>query len=366
MKLLVDASFHTGIRVGIARYIECLVQELSLLCNITVLTSVPDIFSGVNCNIITIPRWTRSQRGRLLWQLTQLKNHCTTDYDLLFCTTPVAPPACPIPVISVVHDLTPLIQNRLHNSKYKTSFLIGLKSIKWADYVVTDSVYTKQQIIRKHFYPAEKIKVVYLGPGVYEMYQNCNLGLHLQPYILYVGGHIPTKNVTRLVNAFALLNRQPRLKLVLTGWGNPDQIGTTLTTIDKAGVNERVVILPEISDRELSSLYHHCSLFAFPSLCEGFGLPVLEAMLHGAAIACSYSSSLPEIAGSAAVYFDATSIGGIRQALELLLDNPGLRQKLSQAAQKRARIFSWKKAALEILKLAEQVILNRSQARIKC
>uniref|UniRef100_A0A7V3V0K2 Glycosyltransferase family 1 protein n=1 Tax=candidate division WOR-3 bacterium TaxID=2052148 RepID=A0A7V3V0K2_UNCW3 len=366
MKLLVDASFHTGIKVGIARYIECMVKEMSSLCDVSILTTVPNVFSSVKCKTITIPAWTQSHRGRLLWQLTQLRKYCSTEYDLLFCPTPVAPPFCSIPVISVVHDLTPLIENAIHGPKFKASFLIALKSLKWADYVITDSNYTKQQLIWRRFFPANRIKTVYLGPAIYESYYGCDLGRHLQPYILYVGGHIPNKNVPRLIAAFSQLNLPTNLKLVIVGWGNPNQIGTTLATIKKNKITERVVLLPEISDQELSSLYHYCSIFVFPSLCEGFGLPVLEAMLHGATIACSYSSSLPEIAGNTAVYFDATKINTIRSALELLIDNITLSQELKHAARARAQLFSWKKAAQDVIRLAEKVILQRTHSGFRC
>ncbi len=358
VNLLVDASFHTGIRVGIARYIECLVRELSFLCNVTLLTSVPEVFSNVKCTTISIPTWTQSHRGRLLWQFTKLRNYCTTDYDLLFCPTPVAPPFCSIPVISVVHDLTPLIAHQLHGFKYKASFLVALKSLAWADYIVTDSHYTKQQIIKRGVFPAKKIKVIHLGPGIVESFGNCNLGLEFQPYILYVGGHIPNKNVPRLITAFSQINHA-HTKLVIVGWGTPEQIGSTLATIDGTGIWNRVILMPEISDQELSSLYHHCSLFVFPSLCEGFGLPVLEAMYHGAPIACSYSSSLPEIAANGALYFDPTRTRSIRNTIELLLSNQTLCHQLSSTARKRAQLFSWKNAAQELLQLAEKVVRTR-------
>lgn len=363
MNLLVDASFHTGIRVGIARYIECLVRELSFLCNVTLLTSVPGVFSNLKCNTISIPAWTQSHRGRLLWQLTKLRNYCTTDYDLLFCPTPVAPPFCSIPVISVVHDLTPLIAHQLHGSKYKASFLVGLKSLVWADYIVTDSHYTKQEIIKRGLFPAQKIKVIHLGPGIVESYGNCNLGLEFQPYILYVGGHIPNKNVPRLITAFAQINNPAHIKMVLVGWGSPEQIGSTLATIERTGIRDRVILMPEISDQELSSLYHHCSLFVFPSLCEGFGLPVLEAMYHGAPIACSYSSSLPEIAANGALYFDPTRTRSIRNTIELLLNNQTLCHQVSSAARKRAQLFCWRNAARELSQLAEKVVRTRCRVR---
>lgn len=352
MKLLVDASFHTGIKVGIARYIERIVPELAKFCNVTVLTSSPEVFAQINCRVINIPKWTQTHRGRIIWELTSLSYYCRSDYDLLLCTTPIVPPFCPIPVISVVHDLTPLVQHKYHSSKYKTAFLISIKTLAWADAAISDSLYTRKEVLKYRLIPPKKIKVVYSGPGVQPYNHDCGFGGQFKPYVLYVGGHIPTKNVVRLIAAFSKLKSVPKMKLVLVGWGKPHHIEKTKQAIVNHGVEERVILLPSISDPELSSLYANCSGFVFPSLYEGFGLPVLEAMAHGIPVACSYSSSLPEIAGDAAVYFDPLNVLDIKHAIELLLYEPLIARQLGENGRTRSRIFSWTNAARDIYELA--------------
>ncbi len=355
MKILVDASFHTGLRVGIARYIECLIPELTKLCEITVLTSSPELFANMDCQIISIPNWTRTYRGRILWQLTCLHRYCRWEFDLLLCMTPITPPLCPLPIISVLHDLTPLAQHKHHSSKNKSAFLLGIKTLRRADVIITDSVYTKKDLLRRRLLTHKNIKVVHLGPGLEPSEQDSGYALQFQPYILYVGGFIPTKNAPRLIAAFSQLKTTPHLKLVLVGWGKTEHIELTKRFIAYFGIQSRVVLLPEVNDRQLSSLYANCRTFVFPSLYEGFGLPVLEALAHGAPVTCSYTSSIPEIAENCALYFNPMNINAITQALNIILENKDLAQHLSLLGKQRASQFSWEKTATEIFNLAKTI-----------
>ncbi len=356
MKILVDASFHTGLRVGIARYIERLIPELTRLCETTVLTSVPDIFADMGCQVIPIPKWTRTYRGRILWQLTHLHLYCHRRFDLLLCMTPIAPPLCPIPIISVLHDLTPLAKHKHHSAKNKSAFLLSIKTLRSADAIVTDSLYTKNDLLRRRLIVHSNIKVVHLGPGVEPMEQDSGYALQFQPYLLYVGGFIPTKNVPRLIAAFSQIKTDPQLKLVLVGWGKTEHIELNRRLINHFGLQKRVVLLPEIEDRNLSSLYSNCRAFVFPSLYEGFGLPVLEALAHGAPVTCSYTSSIPEIAANCALYFNPVSVKSIKQALEIIVEHKPFAYQLSILGKQRASCFSWRNTATEIFNLAKMLI----------
>jgi glycosyltransferase involved in cell wall biosynthesis len=182
------------------------------------------------------------------------------------------------------------------------------------------------------------------------------LGRGLQPYVLYVGGHWAHKNVRRLLSAFRQLKGPDGLRLVLVGGGPVRNITEVIARLD---LGDRVVLLRDLPDADLSSLYADCSVFVCPSLYEGFGLPVLEALAHGAPVACSNSSSLPEVAEQAAVYFDPRSVSDIAGQIQALLDNRALAGELRSAGPRQAARFSWERTAQEVhaiaLRLAGQL-----------
>ena len=119
--------------------------------------------------------------------------------------------------------------------------------------------------------------------------------------------------------------------------------------IEDKGLGERVELLGRVSDSMLAALYENASLFVFPSLCEGFGFPPLEAMHHGVPVVASHAPCIPEILADAAIYFDPGDIRDMRDKMRTLLSEPGLSQKLSIAGKERARDFTWKKTAEKTL-----------------
>lgn len=360
VRIVFDASFCTGTRVGISTYISRLVPELARHCEMTVLTSLPRLFAGAGCSIAPIPRWTQTNRGRLFWQLTCLGSFGQGRHTVLFCPTPIAPPGCQIPVISVVHDLTPLRLPSLQHAKTKLLFWIPLQTLRWADAVITDSNHTRADLLRIGLVPPSRVRTITLGPGIVPELSTSDESdsriAPASPFILYVGGHIPNKNVPRLIRAFSQIHHPEDLKLVIVGWGWIDHVQRTRAAIERCGLNERVVIYDELPDREISLLYRRAALFVFPSLYEGFGLPVLEAMAHGAPCVCSSAASLPELAGNAAIYVDPYSVDSIRQGMELLLHDRQLAGQISNRARQRATNYSWEKTAQAVYETARSLL----------
>ena len=169
-----------------------------------------------------------------------------------------------------------------------------------------------------------------------------------KPYVLAVGTLEPRKNLVRLVQAWAALPRTIRDSHLLalvgpTGW----DVEETLTAA-KARPDD-VKLLGYVDDEELAELYAGCACFAYPSLYEGFGLPVLEAMSAGAPVITSNVSSLPEVAGEAALMVDPLDVGAIADALAEMLTNAETAKRLSAAGRKRAATFSWDRTARETL-----------------
>jgi glycosyltransferase involved in cell wall biosynthesis len=359
MRVLFNAAFDTQANVGISLYIRRLAPELSKLCDLTILTPDPQLFSGA-ARTIRIPDWTRSHIGRVAWTTSFLPRYCTRDFDAVFCPTPVVPMNPPLPTIAVVHDLTPLMLPRLHSARLKTLFWLALQSLRWADAIITDSACTRSDLIAYAMpLPPERITVVHAGPCIAPNDQESSFAARLTPYILYVGGHALHKNLPRLLAAFAQLRCPSSLRLIITGWSKPELIARTRSAIERHGLQQRVIIISDrLRETELSSLYADCTAFVYPSLYEGFGLPVLEALAHGAAVACSNTSSIPEIAGDAALYFNPWSTADLTEKMEMLLSQPDLAQKLRGSGPKRARQFSWSTTAEKILSTLQRVSLR--------
>ena len=353
VRILVNAAVVTGEPCGIMRYLQNLVPRQASLCDLAVLTSCPSAFAGAGCQTVPIPLWTRDAYTRFVWELTCLRHYCTSDYDVLFNPTPLGVPCAPLPVISCVHDLTPLTVPRLHSPLYKATFWADLQSLRWADAVVVDSERTARDLSSLRLVPGRRVSVVPLGPAVQPCGETASLGRELEPYVLYVGGHWAHKNVKRLLAAFSKLRSPDGLRLVLVGGG---PMSENTTAIVRLGLGDRTLLLRDLTDADLSSLYSHCSAFVCPSLYEGFGLPVLEALAHGAPVACSDSSSLPEIAEQAALYFSPHSVSEIAKQIQALLDDTGLSAKLRSMGPARAARFSWERTAQDIHEIALRLV----------
>ncbi len=166
-------------------------------------------------------------------------------------------------------------------------------------------------------------------------------------YVLYVGNVKPHKNIDRLVAAFARLRRRPDcddVKLLIIGQ-DENRYASLRRTIEEAGVRQEVRLFGFVPDATLGVLYRLATVFAFPSLYEGFGLPPLEAMACGTPVVTSRASALPEVVGDAAVLVDPRSVEEIESGLLRVLADDALRADLSRRGRERARLFSWERAA---------------------
>ena len=196
---------------------------------------------------------------------------------------------------------------------------------------------------------ATKIDVVAYGPGVSaaaeptpENELRARLGLGDGPLVLSVSARRVHKNLTRLIEAMVQV---PEATLVLPGYVT--NLDDDLRAVARSsGVADRVALCGWVSDEDLEGLYAAASCLAFPSLAEGFGLPVLEAMVRGVAVACSDASALPEVAGDAALLFDPESVEAIATAVRRLIDDDALRADLRARGRAQAAGFSWEKAAV--------------------
>jgi len=227
-----------------------------------------------------------------------------------------------------------------------------------SELVLTDSEASKRDLIDLLAVDPTRVVVVPLGPGLPEppkpLEQNevrTRLELGDAPIVLTVAAKRPHKNLDRLLEAFAQVETDALL--VVPGFE------TAFESELKQRAGERVRFVGWLDDDMLDGLYRTATCFVLPSLAEGFGLPVLEAMARGTPVGCSRASSLPEVGGGAALYFDPLDTGAIATALGQLLGYAELRAHLREAGIARAAEFSWQRTAEATLEQYERAVALR-------
>jgi len=277
----------------------------------------------------------------------------------------LAPLKSPCPYLVTIHDMSLYTHAEMHTRKSLWSVRSLLPGVaKRADAIVAVSESARRDIVSVLKVPADKVRVIHEAAGEEYRPIECRGDLErvtnayeLQdPFILSVGTIEPRKNLERLLAAYSDLRQAGRReKLLLVG-----QLGWkyhgVLREIDRLALRNCIRILGYVPDADLPAIYNLASVLAFPSLYEGFGLPVLEAMACGTPVLTSNCSSLPEIAGDAAVLVDPRSHDSIFEGLRRMLIDPGLREHLRAAGLRRAAQFSWAKAAAETTQLYESAI----------
>lgn len=239
--------------------------------------------------------------------------------------------------------------------------------IKFNDVIITSSERSKDQLIKVKHVPKDKLGVTYYG--VTDEFERVKSKETLKDvkrrlilpdnFILNVGGIKMTKNILRIVQAFSLIaKKNTGIYLVLSGRLNKKfnadeyhkQISSFINGLDK-DISSRIIFLDRIQDKDLPAVYSLSRVFLMPSLEEGFGLPLLEAMRAGCACVTSKISCMPEVAGDTALLCNPYNITDIQLKVEKLLDNKTLRQKLSKKAVSRAKKFTWEKTARNTIKI---------------
>lgn len=281
------------------------------------------------------------------------------------------------PFIVTIHDLIltrfpsrrastlPSLFYWLKQAAYR---LVIRSAIRRARYIITVSEFTRKDIINKFKADESKLKLTY--EGVAELGEGHKNGVSVlskykvkKPYLLYVGNAYPHKNLEFLIRAFARLHKKrENLSLVLVGkedyfYKRLKQYADKLSLLSENG--EAGVFFPGyIPDEDLSAFYSQASLYVFPSLYEGFGLPPLEAMAYSCPVLSSDQASLPEILSDAAAYFDPYNENSFLTEAEALMSNDVKREELISKGRERIKDFDWQDCALKTWQLYLQVLNN--------
>jgi glycosyltransferase involved in cell wall biosynthesis len=289
--------------------------------------------------------------------------------DVLFVPSHVLPLYCPVPAVVTVHDLGYRHYPEAHRpfDRWYLDWTTRRHS-RVAHHLIVDSLATKQDLVEFYGARPERITVVYLGRDetlapVTDCQTIAKIKAHYNirgDYLLYLGTLQPRKNLARLVDAFykateSLPNKD--LKLVIAGkrgW----LYNEIYERVQALGLMERVIFPGYVDDKAKPGLLSGALAYVFPSLYEGFGLPVLEAMACGTPVLTSNSSSLPEVAGTAALLVDPHHTDEIAAGLVKLISNAGLRRQLVEQGYQQIQTFSWQKTAGQVLEILEKIVTS--------
>ena len=357
MKIGVDARLLSEKHHGISRYTHEVLTRLVKEPAEFFLYSPENIISNNSWDFQNVNLRTSTFSGgkvtRILWSQIQLPYQVREDQlDVFWGPCHRIPRFIPKNVAKVVsiHDLvwkhapdTMRIWNRLSEQLFMP------QSIRAANHIITDSNYVKESLASAYPFTLQKTSVINLGPSIFpnagEPEDLKSLGVH-KPYILFVGTLEPRKNLPRLLRSFGALEEHLRnkVKLVIAGgagWGSTD-IGSY---VEELKLTQQVVLLGEVEDKHLSTLYKHAMFLAMPSLMEGFGLPLVEAMSFGIPILASNNSSMPEIVNDSGVLVDPLCEQDITNALQRLITDKNFRDDLQLRSRKNSERFDWDNTA---------------------
>jgi len=260
--------------------------------------------------------------------------------------------------IITVCDLFFLERPDLADAQARRNFLkhVG-RTVERADGVITISEFSRGVILDRLRADRDRVRAIPLGldPVFFEDLPSQELAATRQAldlperFLLFVGALEPRKNLTGLVEALSIVHsRLEKIPLLIAG-KRGGEYEKVLDRVRRAGLEDKIRFLGYVSDVELRRLYRLATVFVFPSLVEGFGLPILEAMASGLPVAASRTSAMPEVAGEAAVYFDPSRPEDIAEAVIRLLEDGALRQRLVEKGRARGRLFSWTTTARQTL-----------------
>ncbi len=353
-QLLINLSFLIPEPTGLATYANQLYPHLrSLDPTLLISQAIPEYSCYRIPANLTPEQGAKGHLRRLVWTEFQVpKIYRDLKAKLLFSPIPEAPLFAECRYVVTVHDLIPLrFPKRFSRLTAYFRYYIP-KVLAGADHVICNSTATARDVRNFFEIPAEKITPTLLA---YDAEQFQFLDLPTSNYFLYIGRHDPYKNLHRLVSAFASLN-EPDYELWLAGPSDRHYTPALMAHIEQLGLTEQVKWLGYVPKDKLPVVIGQAIALVFPSLWEGFGLPVLEAMACGTPVITSNRSSLPEVAGDAALLIDPFNVGEMMDAMQSLIRKPSLRSRLQAKSLARASEFSWAKTAQETTEILQKYL----------
>jgi len=382
VRIAIDALIMDKRKAGIGNYAFHLLQEMNKLSHgldmdVYIQRQMHPYFqSGGTMRFLSCPDF-KGSRDRILYEQFHMpREYGRRGYSIVHFLDYLSPIA-PIRSQKVVtiHDLSYFVYPEFFTtgSRLLKQLLTG-PGIRSAVRVICVSNHTKSDVQRL-YHTADKVRVIPLGvepdPSVQngirdgKAESNEAEGKALDrygirgSYILYTGTLEPRKNIAALVRAFRIAVEKGNIpqSLVLCGKPGWKQEGI-YREIEASGLRGRILLTGYVPDEELPVLFRHADAFVYPSLYEGFGLPPLEAMAHGVPVICSNVSSLPEVAGDAALTFSPEDEEMLAAHIIRLMNEPGLREELRQRGYRQASRFTWEKTARSTIEVYRELLLE--------
>jgi glycosyltransferase involved in cell wall biosynthesis len=330
-------------------------------------TNIP-VYTGAN----KLLKWVEHARYQFWKQLVLPLKAFFKSCDIVFCTDNCVPLIhLGYKTVPVFHDAfcfeMPENYGRLWLWLYMKT---AVPAAKRSSFVITPTKWSKNKI--RHFtgISDEKLMVIYEGPKSLNFNDDANsgdtllrtLGLDRNNYILHVGSMFKRKNIPALIRAFDEIKAEgyPDLKLVLAGplpanCADSDH-QLVLDAINGANLQDSIVLTGYLSDESLGLLYANALMYVFPSINEGFGIPILEAFTHDLPVLVANNTCLPEVGGDAVLQFDPFDISDIAAKIKMVLSDAGLREKMIEKGGARLQDFSWQKTAAELVDVFRMAI----------
>lgn len=284
--------------------------------------------------------------------------------DLLHCTANTAPLRCPVPLVVTLHDIIFLESQPLLAGSWYQRF--GNQYRRWnvprmvqhCDQIITVSDFERQRIINHmHLDPAKVVSIWNAVSKQFRIIDDTNqlAGIRAkyklpEEFIFFLGNTDPKKNVRGVLKALLRLKQQGQLSLPVVISNLPaDALNAILTEIDGQALTDDIILCGYIPNYVLPLVYNAATFFLCPSLRESFGLPILEAMACGTPVLTSTTSSMPEVAGDAALLVDPTSVEDMANGIRSLMSQPDLRARLRWKGLDRVLLFSWQETARKLI-----------------
>ena len=349
LRVGLDGRAFSSPAAGVRRYVNALVPALSALTVPLELVMLGGAAADLPAGVAHEPA-PRHPPTNLGWMLVGLPIAARrARVDLLHAPAYTAPVGIRTPVVVTIHDVSyerhpewyPYRRDRLRRAFYRAS-------ARGATRVVTDSAFSASEIHAAYAIPLDRIDVVPLGV-VPRFDRGAPVASGIAPpFVLHVGDLHQRRNLTVIVDAVLALRRRggatAGLTLALAGVDR-GLVDTLQARAAAAGAPEAVSVLGVVSDARLDALYRDAVALVYPSLYEGFGLPVLEAMARGTAVIASRASSIPEVLGDAGILVEPADVDGWTSGLRAIIDEPARRAALVAAGTARAAAFTWARTA---------------------
>lgn len=341
-KLLINLSILSKKPTGLTTYAANLFPYLRSLDPTLIINSdLPDYPCYEIPGDMTSDQGSKGHLKRLRWTQFQLPQiYRKLNGNLLFSPVPEAPLWAGCRSVVMVHDLIPLRFPKRFSPLTNYARFYVPQVLKQAEQIICNSIATAQDII--HFYQIPESKIIPI-PLAYDAANFRFLDLPTRNYFLYLGRLDPYKNVQRVIAAFATLPNRKDYELWIAGPQDDRFSPALMAQIEALELTHQVKFLDYVSYTDLPKVINQAIALVFPSLCEGFGFPALEAMACGTPVITSNLSSLPEVVGDAALLVDPYQVDAIADAMQTIATDSELWAQLRTASLTRASQFSWAK-----------------------